>query len=180
MVILHRSSQGHPRRRIQKILKRGCALLEMQKEWAQDKNLFRTNNGKRNKARTHTETPVWQSIGNQNVKYSRSGARTEYGSRENCRSAPTDQEGTNGSQPEKGLGGRDLGKRRGIQHRNAIFSLKSPEPEKSDLQITSGLQTMAISRNRKYPSAGSDLDQEESHFEDGRPLKKIATSCYNI
>ena len=48
------------------------------------------------------------------------------------------------------------------------------------MHITSGLQTMAISRKRKQPSAGSDQDQEESHPEDSRPSKKTATSKYNI
>ena len=86
----------------------------------------------------------------------------------------------NGSHPEEGLGGRDLSQRRGIRHRNAGFSLGSPESEQSDLYLTSGLQTMAISRKRKQPSAGSDLDQEESHQEDGRPSKKTVTSKYNI
>ena len=39
---------------------------------------------------------------------------------------------------------------------------------------------MAISRKRKQPSAGSNLDQDESQDEDGRPSKKTATSKYNI
>ena len=39
---------------------------------------------------------------------------------------------------------------------------------------------MAIPRKRKQPSAGSDLDQEEGHYEDGRPSKKTVTSKYNI
>ena len=39
---------------------------------------------------------------------------------------------------------------------------------------------MAISWKRKQPSAGSNLDQEESHQEEGRPSKKTATSKYNI
>ena len=86
----------------------------------------------------------------------------------------------NGSHPEEGLGGRDLSQRRRIRHGDAGFSIRSPEPEQSDLYITSGLQTMAISRKRKQPSAGSDPDQEKSHQEDGRPSKKTATSKYNI
>ena len=39
---------------------------------------------------------------------------------------------------------------------------------------------MAITRKRKQPSAGSDLDQGESHPEDSRPSKKTATSKYNL
>ena len=48
------------------------------------------------------------------------------------------------------------------------------------MYITSGLQTMAISRKRKQPSAGSNQDQETEYQEDGRPSKKTATSKYNI
>ena len=39
---------------------------------------------------------------------------------------------------------------------------------------------MAITRKRKQPSAGSELDQEMSHSKDSRPSKKTATSKYNI
>ena len=92
----------------------------------------------------------------------------------------TDQKSTNGSRPEEGPGGSDFSKQRGIRHGNAGFSLRSPEPEQRDLYIISGIQTMAISRKRKQPSAGSDQDQEKDHPEDGRPSKKTVTSKYNI
>ena len=39
---------------------------------------------------------------------------------------------------------------------------------------------MAITRKRKQPSAGSDLDQGNDHSEDGCPSKKTATSKYNL
>ena len=102
------------------------------------------------------------------------------GGRKNRRSTLTHKEGTNGSHPEKGLGGRDLGQRKGIRHRNDGCSLELYGPEQSDLYITSGVQTMAITRKRKQPSAGSEPDQEMSHQEDSRPSKKTATSKYNV
>ena len=105
---------------------------------------------------------------------------TGKGGRKNYGSTSTHKNGMNGSHPEKGLGGRDLGQRKGFRHRNAGFSLESPRPEQSDLYITSGLQMMAIMRKRKQPSAGRELDQVGNHPEDSRPSKKTATSKYNL
>ena len=152
----------------------------MWERWAQDKSLFRPNDRKGDQATTPTETPFRQSICHRYQKDSRSGTGTGEGGRKNRRSTLTYEKGTNGSHPEKGLGGRDLGQRKGFRHQNAGFSLESPGPEQSNLYITSGLQMMAITRKRKQPSAGSDLDQEESHPEDSRPSKKTATSKYNL
>ena len=39
---------------------------------------------------------------------------------------------------------------------------------------------MAITRKRKQPSAGSNLDQEMEHPEDSRPSKKTVTGKYNL
>ena len=124
---------------------------------------------------TSTETPIWESICRWNKMNGRSEPRTGKGGRKDRRRTKGNQEGTDGSHPEKGLGGRVLSKRRRIRHRNAGFSLRSPLPEDGDLYITSGIQTMAISRKR--PSAGSPT---EDHHEDSRPSKKTATSKYNV
>ena len=146
----------------------------MWKRRAQNKSLFRPNNRKGDKITTPTKTPFRQSICHQYEEDGRSRTGTGKGGRKNRCGAPTNKKGTNGSHPEKGLGGRDLGQPKGIRHRNAGFSLESPGPEQSDLYITSGLQMMAITRKRKQPSGGSDLDQEQDHPEDSRPSKKTA------
>ena len=121
----------------------------MRERRAQDKSLFCPDNRKRYQVTSPTETPVRQSICHRYEKNGRSGTGTGKGGRKNRRSTSTREKGTNGSLPEKGLGGRDLGQRKGFRHRNAGFSLKSPGPEQSDLYITSGLQTMAITRKRR-------------------------------
>ena len=49
----------------------------------------------------------------------------------------------------------------------------------SDQYITTGLQTMAITRKRKEPSAGTD-ESEDSQEEDSGPSKKTATNHLNV
>ena len=133
--------------------------------------MLRPNDHRRHQAGTPTETPIREGICRWNQEDGRSRTRTVKGGRKNRRRALPHQKSMNGSCPEEGLGSRVLSKRRGIRHRDAGFSLQSPQPEECDLYITSGIQTMALSRKR--PSAGSLM---ENDHEDSRPSKETATS----
>ena len=152
-------------------------MQKMRQRWLQDKGMLRPNHSGRNQAASPSEDAFSESNSGRNKK-DPAGRAWESG-RQHCGNpGPTKKGPKNRSHPEEGLGGR-VQLRRKSGHRNAGFSLRSPQPVGSDQYTTTGLQTMAITRKRKEPSAGTD-ESEDSQGEDGGPSKKTATHHLNV
>ena len=75
-----------------------------------NKSMLRPNHHRRHQTGAPTETPLWESSSHRNQKDGRSSTRTGKGGRKDRRHTSPLQEDTNGSRPEKGLGGRVLSK----------------------------------------------------------------------
>ena len=153
-----------------------CRLPTMWKGRTQNKSMFRPNHVKRHQASPTSEDAYEKGICRRNEKdpgqRAREGRRQYGGNRDKTKDSLE-----NRRHPEKDLGGRlGLGKH---GHRHAGFSLRSPLPVGSDLYITTGLQTMAITKKRSRSSAEED-DSDDGQDKDGGPSRKTASEFFNV
>ena len=135
-----------------------------------------SRNHQRHQTSPSSEDAIQTSIGCRN-KEDPGRRALESGRQLCCNRGQTEKGHENSSHPEEGLGGRvRLGK---PGHRHARFSLGSPLPVGSDLYITTGLQTLAITKKRSRSSAEEE-SSSDCQDEDGGASKKTASTHFNV
>ena len=138
--------------------------------------MLRPNHDQRHETSPSSKNVNQTGIGRRDQK--NPGSRTRESRRQlYCNRGSTEKGLENSSHPEEGQGGRvRLGK---PGHRHDGFSLRSPLPVGSDLYITTGLKTMAITRKRSRSSAEEE-SSSDSQDEDGSPWKKTPSKHFNV